>query len=101
MKINVFLNCSFIFLKMSETHVDLEEPKDVEVTQPQGVTNGEIDEEIKELAISYDAELKDFPQIRDFVERLKSIIRRQQKKIKTLKSKLKDHVRGLVCQRSL
>lgn len=93
------LICGIICAKMSEELTNLEKINN-NTSHSAGITNGDVEDEIKELAISYDAELKDFPQIREFVERLKAIIRRQQKKIKKLKTKLKDHVRGLVCQRS-
>lgn len=55
--------------------------------------DSEIDNQIKELKQEYYKELTDKPEILKYIERLHTIIRRQQKKINKFYKKLKDHVR--------
>lgn len=74
-----------------ETGEEDEEGKSIQV--PESKT-GDLDDQIKELKMTFGAELAEFPHVTEFIERLKTIIRRQQKKLNKFYSKLKDHVGG-------
>ena len=53
----------------------------------------EIDLQIKELNYEYHEALTDKPEILKYIQRLHTIIRRQQKKLNKFYKKLKEHVR--------
>lgn len=54
--------------------------------------DNDIDEQIKELKHDFHEVLSDKPEILKYIERLHTVIRRQQKKLNKLYRKLKDHV---------
>lgn len=56
-------------------------------------TDTEIDNQIKELQHEFHEDLIDKPEILNYIERLHTIIRRQQKKLNKFYKKLKEHVR--------
>lgn len=59
-------------------------------------TDCDIDNQIKELKHEFHDILADYPEILKYIERLHTIIRRQQKKLNKFYNKLKDHVRSIL-----
>lgn len=53
----------------------------------------DVTNQIKELNFEFRESLADRPEILKYIERLHTIIRRQQKKLNKFYNKLKDHVR--------